>query len=57
VHFADRLLICEDVITAPSPPTLLSKTMASPSLLDHLVTAKFDDGIPPVGVKYRAGVR
>ena len=36
----------EDVITAPSPPTLLPKTMASPSLLAHLVTAKFDDGIP-----------
>jgi transposase len=34
----------EDVITAPSPPTLLPKTMASPSLLAHLVTAKFDDG-------------
>jgi transposase len=36
----------EDVITAPSPPTLLPKTMASPSLLAHLITAKFDDGIP-----------
>lgn len=36
----------EDVITAPSPPTLLPKTMASPSLLAHLVTTKFDDGIP-----------
>jgi transposase len=36
----------EDVITAPNPPTLLPKTMASPSLLAHLVTAKFDDGIP-----------
>jgi transposase len=36
----------EDVITAHSPPTLLPKTMASPSLLAHLVTAKFDDGIP-----------
>lgn len=36
----------EDVITAPSPPVLLPKTMASPSLLAHLVTAKFDDGIP-----------
>jgi transposase len=36
----------EDVVTAPNPPTLLPKTMASPSLLAHLVTAKFDDGIP-----------
>ena len=36
----------EDVVTAPSPPTLLPKTMASPSLLAHLVTSKFDDGIP-----------
>lgn len=36
----------EDVITARSPPTLLPKTMASPSLLAHLVTSKFDDGIP-----------
>jgi len=36
----------EDVITAPNPPTLLPKTMASPSLLAHLVTAKFDDGTP-----------
>jgi transposase len=36
----------EHVITAPNPPTLLPKTMASPSLLAHLVTAKFDDNIP-----------
>jgi len=36
----------EDVVTAPSPPTLLPKTMAGPSLLAHLVTSKFDDGIP-----------
>jgi transposase len=36
----------EGVITAPAPPTLLPKTLASPSLLAHLVTSKFDDGIP-----------
>jgi len=36
----------EDVVTAPNLPTLLPKTMASPSLLAHLVTAKFGDGIP-----------
>jgi transposase len=36
----------EHVITAPNPPTLLPKTMASPSLLAHLVTAKFEDNIP-----------
>jgi transposase len=36
----------EHVITAPNPPTLLPKSMASPSLLAHLVTAKFDDNLP-----------
>jgi transposase/regulator of replication initiation timing len=36
----------QDVVTAPAPPVLLPRTMASPSLLAHLVTAKFDDGIP-----------
>jgi transposase len=36
----------EHVITAPNPPTLLPKTMAGPSLLAHLVTAKFEDNIP-----------
>lgn len=36
----------EHVITASNPPTLLPKTMASPSLLAHLVTAKFEDNIP-----------
>jgi transposase len=43
----------EDVITAPNPPTLLPKTMASPSLLAHLVTAKFDDGIPLYRVSHQ----
>ena len=36
----------ELVITAPNPPTLLPKTMASPSLLSHLITSKFDYGMP-----------
>jgi transposase len=36
----------EGVVTAPAPPVLLPRTMASPSLLAHLITAKFDDGIP-----------
>jgi transposase len=36
----------EQVITAPNPPTLLPKTMASASLIAHLVTAKFNDNIP-----------
>jgi transposase len=36
----------EYVITAPNPPTLLPKTMASPSLLAHLVASKFDFGMP-----------
>jgi transposase len=35
--------VCEqrhgDVIAAPSPPTLLPKTMASPSLLAHLIAS------------------
>lgn len=30
----------------PKPPQLLPKTMASPSLLAHLITAKFVDGLP-----------
>jgi transposase len=34
------------VITAANPPTLLPKTMASPSLLAHLVASKFDFGMP-----------
>jgi transposase len=36
----------EYVITAANPPTLLPKTMASPSLLAHLVASKFDFGMP-----------
>lgn len=42
--------VCEErhdaPITAPAPPTILPKSMASPSLLAHLITAKFDDGLP-----------
>ena len=36
----------EGVITAPNPPTLLPKSMASPSLLAYIVTTKFDDHVP-----------
>jgi transposase len=36
----------EYVITAPNPPTLLPRTLASPSLLAHLVASKFDFGMP-----------
>jgi transposase len=36
----------EGVKIAPRPPQLLPKTMASGSLLAHLVTSKFDDGLP-----------
>jgi transposase len=36
----------ELVITAPNPPQLLPKSMASPSLLAHLVSSKFDFGTP-----------
>lgn len=31
---------------APVPPQLLPRSMASPSLLAHITTAKFDDGLP-----------
>jgi transposase len=31
---------------APVPLQLLPKSMASPSLLAHITTAKFDDGLP-----------
>jgi transposase len=36
----------EAPITAPAPPVILPKSMASPSLLAYLVTAKFVDGLP-----------
>lgn len=36
----------EAPITAPAPPSILPKTMASPSLLAYLITAKFVDGLP-----------
>jgi transposase len=36
----------EGVKIAPKPPQLLPKTMASASLLAHLITAKFVDGLP-----------
>jgi transposase len=35
-----------DVVTAPAPPVILPKTNASPSLLAHLVTQKFDYQTP-----------
>lgn len=42
--------VCEErheaPITAPAPPVILPKSMASASLLAHVVTAKFDDGLP-----------
>jgi transposase len=42
--------VCEHLheapITAPAPPVILPKSMASPSLLAYLVTAKFVDGLP-----------
>ncbi|MGH8195957.1 MAG: IS66 family transposase [Woeseiaceae bacterium] len=42
--------VCEErheaPITAPAPPVILPKSMASPSLLAYLVTAKFVDGLP-----------
>lgn len=36
----------EAPITAPAPPVILPKSMASPSLLAYLITAKFVDGLP-----------
>jgi transposase len=36
----------EGVKIAPPPPTLLPKSKASPSLLAHLITSKFVDGLP-----------
>jgi transposase len=36
----------EGVKIAPAPPSILPKTMASASLLAHLITSKFVDGLP-----------
>ena len=36
----------EGVVTAAAPPTILPKSMASSSLLAHLITSKFVDGLP-----------
>jgi transposase len=36
----------QGVKIAPLPPRLLPKSMASPSLLAHITTAKFVDGLP-----------
>jgi transposase len=42
--------VCEerktDVVTAPAPPVILPKTNASASLVAHLVSSKFDFGMP-----------
>ena len=42
--------VCEErhegVVTAPAPPVILPKSMASPSLLAYLITSKFVDGLP-----------
>ncbi len=37
---------CEKVAIAPVPVQLFPKSLATPSLLAHIVTAKFVDGIP-----------
>ncbi len=36
----------EAPITAPAPPVILPKSMASPSLLAHVIKSKFDLGLP-----------
>ncbi len=42
--------VCEErheaPITAPAPPIILPKSMASPSLLAHVIKSKFDLGLP-----------
>jgi transposase len=42
--------VCEELheapITAPAPPVILPKSMASPSLLAHVIKSKFDLGLP-----------
>jgi transposase len=42
--------VCEALheapITAPAPPVILPKSMASPSLLAHVIKSKFDLGLP-----------
>jgi transposase len=42
--------VCEErktgLLTAPAPPVILPKTNASPSLLAHLVTKKYDYSMP-----------
>jgi transposase len=42
--------VCEerhsDVVTAQAPPVILPKTNASPSMVAHLVSSKFDYGMP-----------
>jgi transposase len=42
--------VCEErheaPITAPAPPVILPKSMASPSLLAHIIKSKFDLGLP-----------
>ena len=42
--------VCEErheaPITAPAPPVILPKSMASPSLLAHVVNSKFNLGLP-----------
>ena len=36
----------EAPVTAPAPPVILPKSLASPSLLAQLITSKFVDGLP-----------
>jgi transposase len=44
------IYVCEErheaPITAPAPPVILPKSMASPSLLAHVIKSKFDLGLP-----------
>lgn len=34
------------IVTAPMPPTILPRSLATPSLIGHIATAKFCDGLP-----------
>jgi transposase len=63
-HHVRPTYVCEvrheAPITAPAPPVLLPKSLASPSLLAHVIKSKFDLGLPIYRVSHdltRYGVK
>ena len=46
IRYKYALIDGGDIITAPSPAELLPKTMASSSLVAHIITAKYMDALP-----------